>query len=241
MNDEKYDLVFKGQLVKGIDSDNAKRNLAALFKIGIDKAEALFTGKPVILKRNLDADSANKYRVAIKKAGALIDLVRVELPAQKSKPQGKAVFTSRDVAGDEKSAESPSTPSKSERAQPEVESDSPYTLAPAGANLLQPAERQQTVAPEIDVSNITLRPEGGNLLDAGEYVETEAVTVEIEDFDLAPVGADVLTVTERKPQQKREVDTSALTLAAPGVRLTEANPAAAPVIPDTSKITLVDQ
>lgn len=95
-NSEKYDLVFSGQVVKGVDLAVAKKNIGQLFKLDAKKVEALFSGKKVVLKRGLNMDAAGKYRVAIKKAGALVELV-MQQPVAPSR--GKAVFGEPPAAG----------------------------------------------------------------------------------------------------------------------------------------------
>ncbi len=269
MSEEKYDLVFKGQLVKSVELNVAKRNLAALFKITPEKTEALFSGKPVVLKRNLDADAANKYRVAIKKAGALVDLVLSKPPEKKQpeQPRGKAVFMARDIDSPTSQGEPEETrpqsdtieytaPVKPVPAGPEkkvVQEEKPvpnvarvqsgpatFSLAPAGAELLSASEKKVVPAPDIDVSSYTLKPEGGTLLNPEEYAADLPFAVEISDIDLAPAGADVLTEDERKPDVVADVDTSGLSLAEPGVRLAPPKPEP-PRAPDVSSLSLVDE
>lgn len=263
MSEEKYDLVFKGQLAKAVELNVAKRNLSALFKIGPEKTEALFSGKPVVLKRNLDADAANKYRVAIKKAGALVDLV-LSAPPVKSQPEperprGKAVFGARDVdpPGPEEAEpvadtieytapvkpevppapEEPRVPEK--QAGPANVAASSLSLAPPGADVLSASEKSVVDTPDIDVSGYSLKPEGGTLLNPDEYPADLPFVMEITDIDLAPVGADVLTEAERKPDVVADVDTSGLSLGEPGVRLSQPKPEP-PRAPDVSSLSLLD-
>lgn len=269
MSEEKYDLVFKGQLVKSVELNNAKQNLSALFKIGPEKTEALFSGKPVVLKRNLDADSANKYRVAIKKAGALVDLVLSAPPVKSQpdpqRPRGKAVFGARDMespAPDEQTPASdtieytapaipkapadPTVPAASQQPDRSVTNvhsavvpTPSFSLAPPGADVLSSSERPVMDVPDIDVSSYSLKPEGGTLLNPEEYPAELPFAMEMADIDLAPVGADVLTEAERKPEIEADVDTSALSLAEPGVRLSRPLPEP-PKAPDVSDFSLID-
>jgi ribosomal protein L7/L12 len=50
--------------------ETAKENLARLFKSDASKIEALFSGQPVVLKRDLSDDEADKYLRALHGAGA---------------------------------------------------------------------------------------------------------------------------------------------------------------------------
>ncbi len=69
--------------------------------------------------------------------------------------------------------------------------------------------------------------------------ETTAATTEEGEFDLAPAGADVLRPEERAEPEVLEVDTSALSLAATGERLSE-EPPAPPAAPDTDHLSMGD-
>jgi len=91
MSDQEiFDLVFKGELVKGAELGTVKSNIGKLFKMAPEKVEALFSGKAITLKKGLDFDAANRYRVAIKKAGARVDLVEKKAPVQSAAPASVA-------------------------------------------------------------------------------------------------------------------------------------------------------
>jgi len=53
MPSERFNLVFSGDLARGADLAQAKKNLGRLFKISDEKVEALFSGKAITLKKNL--------------------------------------------------------------------------------------------------------------------------------------------------------------------------------------------
>jgi hypothetical protein len=66
-----YQVLFEGKLTGECPLDEVKRNLAALFKMKAEQVDALFTGKPVVIKRDIDQATALKYQAAFKKAGAV--------------------------------------------------------------------------------------------------------------------------------------------------------------------------
>ena len=66
-----YQLVFNGTLSDGQNPVDVKRNLASLFKIDAAKVDQLFDQLPVVVKKNVDYDSALKYQQALRKAGAV--------------------------------------------------------------------------------------------------------------------------------------------------------------------------
>ena len=148
MTPAEFDVIFRGDIVIGHQLQDVKARLQQLFKTDAARIDALFTGRPVPLKRGLDEATANKYRAALMKAGA-----QVEVCAAGSVKSGSAAETAK-------------------RARPVQ-----WSLAPAGSYLLKPMERRQASAVDVDVSGFSLRAEGGNLVDASEVKQVEAAPV----------------------------------------------------------------
>lgn len=95
-----YQVVFEGKLTGERPLEEVKRNLAALFKMKAEQVDALFSGKPVIIKRDIDQATALKYQAAFKKAGAVCT-VSADVPentAQRAQPK-PAVSASGVAAG----------------------------------------------------------------------------------------------------------------------------------------------
>jgi hypothetical protein len=74
-NSQLYQIVFDGTLTGEIAVSKVKQNLAAMFKMNATQIEALFSGNPIVIKRNIDEDTAKKYQLAFNKAGAKCTLV----------------------------------------------------------------------------------------------------------------------------------------------------------------------
>ncbi|WP_068829623.1 DUF805 domain-containing protein [Pseudomonas sp. BMS12] len=72
MTEARYKIVFDGQLMPDMALETVKENLARLFKSEQSKIDALFSGSPVALKRDLAEAEADKYLAALQKAGALV-------------------------------------------------------------------------------------------------------------------------------------------------------------------------
>ncbi|WP_252273408.1 DUF805 domain-containing protein [Pseudomonas subflava] len=72
MTQARYKIVFDGQLMPEMALDTVKSNLARLFKSDQSKIEALFTGSPVALKRDLAEAEADRYLAALQQAGARV-------------------------------------------------------------------------------------------------------------------------------------------------------------------------
>ena len=72
MSEPRYSIMFAGEVLPDFTLDTVKANLASLFKSDLDKIEALFSGQPVPLKRNLESAEADKYLAALQRAGAKV-------------------------------------------------------------------------------------------------------------------------------------------------------------------------
>jgi hypothetical protein len=92
-----YQVLFEGKLTGERPLDEVKRNLAALFKMKAEQVDALFTGKPVVIKRDIDQATALKYQTAFKKAGAICtvasDTAEASAPPVAAKPKPATVST----------------------------------------------------------------------------------------------------------------------------------------------------
>lgn len=217
MSDQQFDIIFRGDIVFGHQLADVKARLQQLFKADAAKIEALFSGRPVPLKRGLDQVSAQKYKEALIKAGAQVDIV----PAGETKPAPviQPVATSApaptlslaqrlelQAAADKEAAEKETARreqaacEQAEKAAAEgttnvVQSD--WSLAPVGSYLLQPTERAAEEAIEIDTSAISLRAEGGNILDASEQAPAPQAVVVAPDFGIAEIGANLVNADEK--------------------------------------------
>ncbi|RYZ83522.1 MAG: hypothetical protein EOO68_32850, partial [Moraxellaceae bacterium] len=65
MSDQQFDIIFRGDIVFGHQLMDVKARLQQLFKADAAKVDALFSGRPVPLKRGLDIASAQKYKDAL--------------------------------------------------------------------------------------------------------------------------------------------------------------------------------
>lgn len=248
MADEEFDLVFKGQLVKSVDEAQAKANLGRLFKIDGARLDALFTGKAVTLKKNLDFDTASKYRVAIKKAGAVVELVAVEAPAPvaKASPAPVAAPAAPKPAFNSVPAEpKPSKPAAAPAAAivgsaaSQVSVPVPDFGGAACGRYSRGGERESLPLMEVDISGIALRETTGNLVDASEIARPAPVQVDIANIALAEQQGELLKPEERKKVEPVQVDISGISLGAEGERLS-APKAPEPPAPDISHIQLAD-
>ena len=261
MESEKFDLVFSGQVLPRQDVAVVKANMAALFKVSANQIEALFSGKAVVLKRNIDLAAANRYRMAIKKAGARVDMVKAgsagaaPVKAEKvEKAQALQPEQNNQASSPPEQPEATSAaPQKAALALEAVGthlSDKPaesvaavaapnFEVFEAGSDLLLDGERAEFVAKDVDTSGLSVRDGGGNLLDEGEWMADLPVIVADLDVDLLPPGVDLINEHERKPVKPASIADLDVELAPVGARL-EAEKRPAPQAPNVDHIQLSD-
>jgi uncharacterized protein YbjQ (UPF0145 family) len=78
--DTRYNITFDGQTAPARDIQAVKDALMRTLRTDGRGIEMLFTGKPVIIKRNVDAATAQKYEKAFEAAGAICTLDPVPTP-----------------------------------------------------------------------------------------------------------------------------------------------------------------
>jgi len=209
---ETFEIVFRGDIQFGQNLAEVKQRLQQLFKIDSAKVDALFTGRPVVLKRGLDKVSGEKYVDVLTKAGAMVDLVaagttQIKPPPVKSNSQVK-------VAAE--------TNSKVETATAEVIKGT-WTLAPVGTLLMPASARLAPVVRQFDLSVFSLRPAGGNLVDTNEAKRTNPEVLTVPDYKVAEVGANLIDASEKMELPLLEIDVEDWGLSEPGAQLLSEN------------------
>ena len=72
---DNHRLVFRGDILIGFELDQVKTGLMTLLKTSTEQQlELMFSGKTVVLKKNLSATYAEKYQQAFERAGILVSI-----------------------------------------------------------------------------------------------------------------------------------------------------------------------
>lgn len=66
-----FQVVLSGDLARGAQLEDVKHKMAALFKMAAPSVDAMFRKKNQVVKKNIDQATADKYRRAIEKTGAI--------------------------------------------------------------------------------------------------------------------------------------------------------------------------
>lgn len=153
-----FEIAFHGQVRPGVTPEQARARIGQLFQVGEEQLNVLFSGRRVVIKQGLDEASADKYRQAIERAGAVCVVDSME-PEQAPAPAAQAA------------ALAPSQPSHTGSASlrprdaymaafSEVQAPD-FDIAPVGADMQD--EYEEFVALPIDLSALSLAPPGSDL------------------------------------------------------------------------------
>ncbi|MCQ4314881.1 hypothetical protein EA797_06600 [Stutzerimonas zhaodongensis] len=187
-----YEIAFSGELAPGAKLEQVEANLTRLFQADAQRIAALFSGRRIVIKQNLDHTSVEKYRQAMARAGAVaevrpmpVEVEEIELAPPPAEEPAAAPQTSTSPA-----------PALSTRPSPQ-----PLKVIP----------RDEYMAAFVDVEapDFGIAPAGVDLQDARPAAK--APDVDLSQFSLAPVGSDM---GERRRASDAPVpDTSHLKLA----------------------------
>lgn len=161
----RFEIAFTGQLVVGAQPDLVRANLARLFQADAQRIAQLFSGRRIVIKNNLDAAAAEKYRVTLERAGARVEVVDMDCLVEEV-----------------------------ELAPPPYAEPAPAPLVRnTGASVarLQVAPRDEYMAAfsAVDAPDFGLAPVGSDLQDAKP--EAPAPSFDLSQLSLAPVGSDM--------------------------------------------------
>ncbi len=164
MSEKLFDVVFFGILQTDKDKDTVMQNMATLFKTDVRKILPYFAGGRKVIKGEINAVSAEKYRAALENVGLIIKIESCQ-PAQNDDteqlPQTRSTI---DISG--------------------------LSLAPAGANVIEtPVE---TPAQKInDISEISMADVGADIIENPVGVVAQKIG-DISAITLAATGVDLI-------------------------------------------------
>lgn len=127
---KKYNLVFRGEILKGFDPEAVQTKIAKIFKADISSIERLFNGKPVAVRKAVNADTAARFRQAFLDSGAKLHIQPI-------------------------SDDTPASPSSEPRTQ-----TSEPKLLPANTGSLIEFAKAVDAQPIADISNLSISAPG---------------------------------------------------------------------------------
>ena len=174
MADQLFEVAFSGKIIDDANLDEVKQKVGKMFKADDAKIAQLFSGKRVVIKKNIDQATAAKYKTALNRAGAECEVKPmggdVNAPAASPPADNAPAATTATVAAS--------------AAAIEYESNYDGELTPAPQT-----DPLGITGDQIEDLSVSLAPVGSELQD--DYATVEAPQIDTADFDMAPVGADL--------------------------------------------------
>ena len=170
----RYEIAFAGQLLPGAQLELVKANLAKLFQADAQRIALLFSGRRIVIKSNLDAAGAEKYRATLERAGALalVQAMPEEIEEIELAPPPVAAPAS---------VSAPVAPPAS--VQTSVAQGAPRRLQVA------PRDEYMAAFAAVDAPDFGIAPLGDDLQD--HKPQAPAPALDLSQFSLAPTGSDM--------------------------------------------------
>lgn len=196
-----FQVVFRGELTGDLSEEEVRQKLAALFKMPEAKVAGLFTGKPIVVKRNLDEATASKFEAAFRKAGAKCEIRSASESAPATEPENAP-------ARGETPAETHGSPS-----------DAPAASGTGGGG----ASGRESIAAAGDPNRTMLELDvpsdlSGLDIDTSEAPLSPGEATPAPNIDIADLGVvenDTGNLSEHEPPAPPDIDTSELSLEDP--------------------------
>lgn len=171
-----FEVVFKGEVIEGQDVAATRANIGKLFNADEAKIERLFSGSSVVIKKDLDEATANKYIGAFKKAGAVATV------------RNTAIEETNEPAAAQTSA----APAPTSTPTPSAASNSNTSFehsAEASQHVTKAPKTSFDLDSNPDLSSLSLRENTGNLFEPS--AEVADVDIDTSEFTLAATGSDL--------------------------------------------------
>ena len=203
MSDQLFEVAFSGQVSQGANPEEVKARVGKIFNADETKLAQLFSGKRIVIKKNIDQATAAKYKTALNRAGAECDIV----------PMGGAATGLAAPAAEASAA----TTSAGEGAT----AAGATAAAPAAVSEAYESSYDGDVAPppqtdplgitgdQIEDLAATIAPVGSELQNS--YEAPPEPDIDVTGLDIAPVGSELGTA--KKEPDPPPPDTSGITLA----------------------------
>ncbi len=192
MSDQLFEVAFSGQVSARADPAEVRARVGKMFNADQAKLEQLFSGRRIVIKKNIDQATANKYQTALNRAGAECEV----------RPMGGAVSAAP--------VEKPAASNAAASAGAATAASQQYETGDYGEVAPPPqTDPLGITGDQIADLGATIAPVGSEL--QSHYSAPEEPEIDTSGFDIAPVGTD-LGSGKREPEPSPP-DTSGITLA----------------------------
>jgi len=218
--DTRFDIEFSGETAVGHDPAAVQSAVGQLFRADAATLLRLFSGARLRIKRDCDAQTAQRYLQALARVGAIARIVPAAGPGD-TPPNAVETLSLAPVG-----APIPGLP----RASGKTPDTSHLTLAEAGEPIPTLPTLREALDPPTD--HLELAPPGPIAA-----MKPPAPAAQAPSYDLAPAGSRLVDPAPTPPPADASPDWD---LAAPGARLTEPLDRTPPTIANTDHLKLVD-
>ncbi len=219
MADELFNVIFRGDIVPGQVLADVKARFAQLFKLDQAKVDAYFTGKPVVLKKDCDRATADKFKAALQQAGAVVDIKSAMAASPAPAPRPVSAASPAPAVSVAPSPSSVPSPAAVQAATSAVVAGT-WSLSPRGSDLLKAGEIAEAAPVQVSIDHISVVKRNPFAADAEAPLEPdrniEPPALDLSAYRLGSVGE---TLTELQEFVPLQLDLSALSLDAPGADL----------------------
>ena len=187
MSDQLFEVAFSGQISEGANLEEVKARVGKMFNADDAKLAQLFSGKRIVIKKNIDQATAAKYKTALNRAGAECEI---------------------SSSGGQPPAATPPAPAPAEAAKSAPVSTEYETSYDGEVEPPPQTDPLGITGDQIEDLAVSMAPVGSELQD--DYKQPEEPDIDITGFDIAPVGSD-LSEAKKEPDPPPP-DTSGITL-----------------------------
>ncbi len=231
MSDEFFDIYFSGKVIDQDQLAQVKLKIGILFNANEAVLNKLFSGQPTKIKKAVDMDTAIKYRVKFREAGAIVDI----RPSQSAPPPPASASAAEAIPQSHFTA--------AETVAPEPAAEPVPTAAPASSS----AGIDASLATPGSIIDDTPEPPPANY-NTDQFDLGEANTGSLEEFAETVVPAPIPDISsldvdesdaplDNTPQpEKLDIDTSSMAIDAFSGDLDD-TPPPPPANIDTSNLT----
>jgi len=197
-----FEVVFSGEVLDGFEPAETRAKVGKLFNADEAKIARLFSGNSVVIKKNLDQATANKYVGAFKNAGA------------KAIARDTAAPQVAEVEEIQAAAPPPAEPAPAPTAKPAA---TPPSSGPVNTSVFEhsstaeapPAPKTQVeMDANPDLSAFSLRENTGNLVDPSS--DTPEPEIDLGGLSVASTGTDL--GDKKEEPEEYNPDLSGITL-----------------------------
>jgi len=187
-----FQVIFSGAIVEHADPEMVKANVGRVFSLDADKVEKLFCGRQLVLKKDIDQSTAERYKLTMQRAGALCEIEDTAVAADQEKP---------------------GTPEQTAEITPAAsEGETGFSVAPAGITLI---ESEPVPDADIDTGDMDMAEAGITLAEPEEFVEAEF------DLSAMTMDAPGEQLVEPESVPDADIDTGDMDMAEAGITLAE--------------------